>query len=145
MARIFTITTPAETVRVGPDGHASMVFTVTNVSGIPERALVRPVSLGGSTRAEWLSISGESEREFSAGGVQQFTVTASVPPGTPAGRHTWRLDAISARRAGEEREEGPVVALEVAAAPPPKKSMSWLWIVIALLVLLLGGIVWWLF
>lgn len=143
MARIFTITTPAETVRVAADGRASMVFTVTNVSGVPERALVRPVPLA-NTRAEWLAIDGQAEREFGAGGVQQFTVTASVPQGTPAGRYTYRLDAISARRAGEEREEGPVVALEVAPPEPPKKkSMAWLWILIAAL-LLIGAVVAWL-
>lgn len=144
MARTFTITTPAETLRTGPDGRASMVFTITNVSGVPERVLIRPVAVGATTRAEWFSIAGDAEREFSAGGVQQFTVNASVPQGTPAGRYAWRLDAISARRAGEEREEGPVVSLEVIPSAPPKKSLAWLWIVIALVVLALAGVVWWL-
>ncbi|MGZ5433101.1 MAG: hypothetical protein ACXWH7_09245, partial [Thermoanaerobaculia bacterium] len=94
MARNFTITTPSEMVRVGSTGRADMVFTVTNATSAPQRALVRAMPLG-TTRAEWLSIAGEAEREFAAGGVQQFTVSANFPPGTPPGRYPYRLDALS--------------------------------------------------
>ena len=145
MARNFTITTPTEMVRVGSTGRADMVFTVTNATSAPQRALVRAMPLG-TTRAEWLSIAGEAEREFAAGGVQQFTVSASFPPGTPPGRYSYRLDVLSASRAGEDREEGPSVAFEVVAAEEPeKKSLWWLWIAIAVLLAILavvGYLVW---
>lgn len=140
MARKFTITTPAETVRVGANGRAEMVFTVTNTRSTPDRALVRAMPLG-STRGEWLSVAGESEREFGPGAVQQFTVAAQVPPGTPPGRYTYRLDVLAAQRGGEEREEGPTVAIEVAASEAPKKrSLWWLWIVLGVL-LVVGAVV----
>jgi hypothetical protein len=141
MTRKFTITTPAETVRIGANGRGEMVFTVTNTAGAPERALVRPSALG-TTRAEWLSVAGESEREFGPGATQQFTIAANIPPGTPAGRYTWRLDVISARRGGEEREEGPTVAFEVAASEAPKKkSLWWLWLALALLLVIVAVVV----
>lgn len=115
MARNFTITTPAETVRPGANGRADMVFTVTNTRTTPDRALVR-LCPAGTTRGGWLSVTGESEREFAPGAVRQFTVAAVVPRGTPPGRNPFRLDVLSAQRGGEEREEGPTVT----ADPAPK-------------------------
>lgn len=136
MPRKFTITTPAETVRVDAGGRGEMVFTVTNTTSEPQRALLRATPVG-ATQAEWLSIAGDAERAFAAGGMQQFSVAAHIPPGTAAGRYTYRLDVLAASRAGEDREEGPTVAFEVAATEPPKKaSRAWLWIVLLVLLLI---------
>ncbi|HEX7150390.1 MAG TPA: hypothetical protein VF618_02805 [Thermoanaerobaculia bacterium] len=141
MSRNFSITTPADAVRAGSDGKGEVVFTVANAGTLPTRGMARVVPLG-NTRADWLSIGGESEREFAPGAVQQFTAAARVPAGTPAGRYNFRLDMISARKSGEEYEEGPTVALEVApSAEPAKKSMAWMWILIAVLVVGIGGFV----
>ena len=130
MARHFTITTPAETVRVGPDGLGEMTFTVTNVSGAPTRGLGKIVPLG-NTKTEWLTLT-EVERDFPVGGVHQFPVAASIPPGTPAGRYTWRLDVVSAAKSGEGSETGPTVAFEVPASEPKKKGIPWwVWVAIA--------------
>lgn len=131
MARNFTITTPSETVRVGPDGRGEMVFTVTNVSGLPARGLGKIVPLG-STNAEWLSLS-EVEREFPATGMHQFRVGSNIPPGTPAGRYTWRFDVVSAAKAGESIDLGPTVAFEVAPSEPPKKGIPW-WVWLAIVI-----------
>ncbi|HEX9984795.1 MAG TPA: hypothetical protein VGF69_16150 [Thermoanaerobaculia bacterium] len=141
MSRNFSITTPAESVRTGKDGRGELVFTVANSGPAATRGMARLVPLG-NTKAEWLSVSGESEREFAPGAVQQFTAAAAVPSGTAAGRYTFRLDMVSARRTGEEHEEGPTVALEVTpGAEPAKKSMAWVWIVVAVLVLGIGAVV----
>lgn len=126
MGRNFTITTPAETARVGADGRGEMTFTVTNTSGQPSRGMGKIAPLG-NTNAEWLSLAPPPEREFAAGAVEPFRVTANVPAGTPPGRYTWRFDVISGAKAGEVHEPGPVVAFEVAASEPPKKKMGW-WI-----------------
>ncbi|HEV7238840.1 MAG TPA: hypothetical protein VGQ36_06330, partial [Thermoanaerobaculia bacterium] len=137
MARNFTITTPAETVRVGPDGRGEMLFTVTNVSGIPNRGLAK-LAPQGNTNSEWLTLT-DVEREFPVGGVHQFRVAANIPPGTPAGRYTWRFDVVSALKRGEELDAGPTVAFEIGATEPPKKGIPWwVWLAIAIGALVLA-------
>jgi len=139
MARNFTITTPAETVRVGPDGRAEILFTVTNVSGIPNRGLAR-LSPMGNTNREWLTLT-DVEREFPIGGVQQYRVAANIPPGTAAGRYTWRFDVGSALKGGESSDAGPTVAFEVPATGPEKKGIPWwVWVAIAVAALVAGVI-----
>jgi len=131
MARNFTITTPAETVLVGPDGRGEMLFTVTNVSGTPNRGLAKVAPLG-NTNAEWLTLM-DVEREFPVGGVQQYRVAANIPPGTPAGRYTWRFDVVSALKGGESSDVGPTVAFEVPATGSEKKGIPWwVWLAIAI-------------
>lgn len=141
MSRKFSITTPTNLPRVDAEGRAQVQFTVTNTSGAPERRLFRAVPLG-DAKESWLSLAGESERTFAADGVHQLSVTASVPPGTAAGRYGFRLDCIAATRAGEEIEEGPAVYFDVAAAAPPKKSLAWVWIAAAILLIAGGAGAW---
>ena len=135
----FTITTPVPTIPASPTGRAEVNFTVANTSGVPARALVRIVP-SGATRAEWFSIAGESERDFAVNGNQQFTVIANVPPDVPEGSYPFRVDVVSARKASEERVEGPVVTLAVPArtAPPPKKSYWWIIVAVIALLAVLG-------
>lgn len=131
--RKFIVTTPSETIRLDAEGHGNAVFTVSSTAGDAEGVLVRAVPLG-DTRAEWLSIPGNAERTFPSGGSQQIKVEISVPPGTAPARYRFRLDIVSAQRGGEDREEGPPVAIEVAAPKPVKKDRWWLWIAAAALV-----------
>ena len=142
MARNFTITTPAETVRVGADGKAEMVFTVTNTGGTPHRAMGRVVPLG-NTDPTWLSVPGEREREFPVGAVQQFSVAATVPAGTPSGRYPWRFDVVSALKSGEDITLGPAVAFEVADATTVEKKRIpwWVWVALAVAALVIGLVV----
>jgi hypothetical protein len=141
MPRKFTITTPTNQTRADAEGRAQVQFTVANTSGVPDRRLFRAVPLG-DAQAAWLSLAGESERAFAADGVHQISVTATVPPGTPAGRYGFRLDSIAATRVGEEVEEGPAVYFDVAGSAAPKKSMAWLWIVIVAVLVIGGGVTW---
>lgn len=144
MARNFTITTPAETVRVGPDGRGEMTFTVTNVSGFPTRGLAKIAPLG-NTSPEWLTMT-DVEREFPAAGVHQFSVTGEIPPGTPAGRYTWRFDVVTAVKSGESSDAGPTVAFEVGATEPKKKGIPWwVWVAIAVGAIVLAVVAYLLF
>lgn len=141
MARNFTITTPSETVRVAPDGTGEMTFTVTNVNTFPTRGLAKVVPQG-NTNAEWLTLD-NVEREFPAGGVQQFRVKANIPPGTPPAKVSYRFDMVSAVKSGEESDAGPVVAFEVAAAEPKKKGIPWwVWLAIVIGVLVIAVVAW---
>ncbi len=149
MPRNFTITTPSETVRIGADGRAEMIFTVTNVSRFPTRGMAK-LTAQGNLSATWLTLA-VVEREFPAGGAQQFLVAANVPAGTPPGRYTWRFDMVSADKSGEGIDLGPTVVFEVGPQGPEKKPEKekkrgpWRWVAlgcvlgfVAFPVLLLG-------
>lgn len=133
-ARNFTISTPAQSVRADATGRADVVYTVANTSGLPTRAMARAVPLG-ETRAEWLAVEGETERDFPIGTIHQFTVSAKLPS---SGRYSLRLDILSARKGGEEAYAGPVVVIESTANAAPTPSRWWVWVVAAVLVLIVG-------
>jgi hypothetical protein len=135
--RNFTISTPAPNVRADAEGGAEIVYTVANTSGLPNRAMARAVPLG-DTRAEWLALEGQNEREFPLGGMHQFTVSAKFPPDA-SGRYSLRLDVLSARKGGEEAYAGPVVTIETtASAAPARPSRWWLWAAAVVLLLIVG-------
>src|SRR6267142_2126393 len=167
MAKTFTVTTTATApLRADNKGHAEAVFTVTNTSSRPVRGVARVKALE-STKQDWLKISGETARDFSAGGTQQFVVTfdgpVATPPPAPAGpppagsppatsattgaaadRYSFRLDISSDTNPDEDFTEGPTVVVELpgAVAPPPKKKFPiWIIFVIIAVVLVVAGIV----
>ncbi len=129
MNRIFAITAASERVSIGGDGRGEITFTVTNSSKRPLRGQlrVRPI---GSTKSEWLSLAGETERAFSPNATQQVVVKVSTPPGAPAGKYQFRLDAISVINPDDDFTEGPTIDLEVKATEAPKKAFPW-WIIAA--------------
>ena len=165
MARTFTTTTTAtDTLKTNDKGHAEAVFTVTNTTGRPVRGMARVKALD-STKQEWLQINGESERDFSQGGTQQFVVTfdapvVTPPPGGPkpagaqppttpptagptaADKYSFRLDVALATNPDEDFTEGPVVIVELPAPKPEEKKAfpKWIFIPIAAVVLIGIGI-----
>ncbi|MGA7615598.1 MAG: hypothetical protein WBX15_10515, partial [Thermoanaerobaculia bacterium] len=135
--RKFTITTPQESIQLDANGKGEIAFTVTNVSGAPERgmALVVPQA---ATQAAWLTIAGESDREFAVNGVNQYVVAIELPSGTPAGSYAFRLDVVSARKTGEDHEEGPIVKFAASATAKKPDSRWWIWVAAALVIVVLG-------
>jgi hypothetical protein len=129
MSRIFAITTASDRVTVGGDGRGEITFTVTNSSARPLRGQLRVRPLG-STKGEWLSVAGEAERVFSPNATQQVVVKVATPPGAPAGKYQFRLDAISVINPDDDFTEGPTIDLEVKATEAPKKAFPW-WIIAA--------------
>jgi hypothetical protein len=162
MPKTFTITTTAaETIKSDAKGHAEAVFTVTNTTSRPVRGMAKATPLDG-TRQEWLKIAGETDRDFAAGGTQQFVVTfdapvaAAPPPGarppaaaTPAGpsaadRCGFRLDVALATNPDEDFTEGQAVNVELpkpAAKPAPTPFPKWIILVIIAIFLVVGGVV----
>src|SRR5262245_49642258 len=124
MNRIFDITAASEHVSFGGDGRGEITFTVTNSSKRPLRGnlRVRPI---GSTKSEWLNIAGETERAFSPNATQQVVVKVAMPPGVPAGKYQFRLDAVSVINPDDDFTEGPTIDLEVKATDAPKKAFPW--------------------
>ena len=141
MGNIFTITTATTDIKTDASGKASAIFTATNTSNKPLRGMARARSMG-STQQGWLEVEGETEKDFAAGGTQQFTVNVKFT-GPEAGKFPFRLDVASANNPDEEFTEGPAVTVETAApAAPVKKGFPvWLIIVIAAAALLIVGLI----
>ena len=114
MPKSFAITTTAtDTLKADAKGHAEASFTVTNATSRPLRGMARAMPLG-STKREWLSIGGETERDFGGGATQQFTVNFDSTG--PADKYPFRLDVSSATNPDEDFTESPTVTVEVAPA-----------------------------
>lgn len=134
MANLFAITTSTNTVILGVDRRGQASFTVTNISGAFNRGRARlapqnPVS------APWLSIQGETERDFPTATTQQFTVAVAVPGKAPPGKYVFRLDMVGVNNPDEDFSQGPGVTFEVTVVPVPK--FPW-WIVVVAVVVLLA-------
>lgn len=141
MANIFAITTANDTVKLNADRHGEAVFTVTNTLARPIRGLAKLKPLG-DTKQQWLTLKGESERDFVGGGTQQFTVMLDVPTNTPPGKYGFRLDIASSVNPDEHFTEGPAVTAELL--PPKARPPSKAWIIpVALIVVgvIVGAIV----
>ena len=134
MANSFAITPLAtEPLRLDQSGKAIAVFTVTNTTSKPLRGLAKAKALG-NTKQEWLSIAGETERDFPAGGTQQFTVNFNPSMGsvtnTPlaSGKYEFRLNVASSADSDEDFTESSNVSIEVPEQkpipPPPKRWTS---------------------
>jgi hypothetical protein len=141
----FTVTAAGQRVNLDASGAAQAPFTVTNTSvqTLRGRLLTRPKD---PAKPEWLSIVGESTRDFGPNAAEQVVVQLNVPPTTPPGKYSFRLDAVSEVDPDEDYTEGPSVAFEVvAAAPPPKKKFPW-WIFVIIgavvLLIIIGVVVW---
>src|SRR5262249_2560016 len=122
--RIFAITTASDRVHTGGDGRGEITFTVTNGSSRSLRGQLRVRPLG-STKGEWLNIAGGTERSFPPNGTQQVVVKIATPPGAPAGKYQFRLDAVSLVNPDDDFTEGPTVDLEIKATEAPKKAFPW--------------------
>lgn len=163
MAKTFTITTSApDTIKTDARGHAEAVYTVTNTTSRPVRAMAKAAALD-STRQEWLQITGEADRDFAAGSTQQFVVTFDAPVAAPkpAGsggatpaaetattdKYGFRLIVASATNPDEDFTEGQTVRVELPKAEPPKETKpfpKWIFIPIAIVLLLVIAVVVWL-
>jgi len=141
----FTVTAAGQKVNLDATGSAQTPFTVTNTSAQPMRGrlLTKP---NAPAKPEWLSVVGESIRDFGPNAAEQVVVQLDVPPATAPGAYAFRLDAVSEVDPDEDFTEGPSVAFEVAPPPPkPKKKFPWLILIIVgavVLLIVIGVVVW---
>ena len=139
----FTVTAAGQNVNLDASGTAQASFTVTNTSAqtLRGRFLTRASE---PAKAEWLSIVGDSVRDFAPNAAEQAIVQLNVPPTSPPGSYSFRLDAVSEVDPDEDFTEGPSVAFDVAAPPAEeKKKFPWwiLAIVGGVLLLIIIGVV----
>jgi hypothetical protein len=118
VAAPFVITSPTNTVLLGPDRTGQAAFTVSNQTGRAVRARLTVTALD-PTQPDWLTLVGTAERDFPIGGTEQATVTVTVPPVAAGGTYPLRLDIASVMNPDEDWAQGPVVAFQVPDVPPP--------------------------
>src|ERR1041385_7824473 len=107
MQRSFVIT--AKSQNAVPNIKTScgeISFTVTNSTTKPMRGEAHPLPLG-ATKAEWLDLDGERERNFSPNESHQITVRIHPGQGSAAGKYSFRLNMISVQDPEEDFTEGP--------------------------------------
>lgn len=131
----FSISAPTE-LTLAADRIGTTTFTVTNLTGRPVRARLLPKGIG-STDQAWLSVVGEAERPLAVAGTLTVDVKVTVPPTTPAGAYTARLDV--AAEDATETVTGQTVSFQVPPPEKPKRAPIWLFILIALIALALIG------
>lgn len=142
MPRSFVITSTSQTASPDPKGCGEISFTVTNSASKPVRGEARPLPLG-ATKAEWLGHAGEKERNFGPNESHQFTVRIQLPPGSQAGKYSFRLNMVAVQNPEEDFTEGPEVSYEAKAtesAPAPKPFPIWIIFVILGLVVVAGAV-----
>lgn len=142
MARAFAITTAGDHVSLNPQGQGEITYTISNTTNRPLRAWPTIKALG-STDESWFSVVGGGERSFSPGESHQFVVKVQIPANAPAGKYSFRLNAISGSRDVEDESiEGPAASFEVKPAldtvPPPALPR---WMIPVVGMVLIGGIV----
>lgn len=142
----FTVTAAGQKVNLDASGTAQASFTVTNTSAqtLRARLLTKPSE---PAKPEWLSNIGEPVRDFAPNASEQVVVQVNVPPASPPGSYSFRLDAVSEVDPDEDFTEGPSVAFEVAAPPAEgKRKFPWwiLAVVGAVVLLIIIGVVVWL-
>jgi len=94
MRNSFSVITTSDAIKADSSGRAQAAYAVTNTSSRPVRGLAT-VKAQGTTKREWLSIAGETERDFAAGATENFTVNFAAT-GAPAGKYPFRLDVAAA-------------------------------------------------
>lgn len=144
MARTFTITCAAGTIRLAGQARGECSFTVTNTSSGMVRAHPTVIALDGRAQ-NWFGVVGNPVRELAPGQTVQITVTI-LPAGAPPGRYIFRLDVLPAE--GGERSAGPEACVELTSEAPPlpvgSKPFPWWWLVIAATALVIIAVVMWL-
>lgn len=117
----------------------SIQFTVNNKAGygVSGRASVQPQ---GDAKTEWFAIEGEAQRQFHASGSHVYTVRVQVPPGTPPGRHAFRLRVVNVNDPDNDFAESSVAGFEVAAATGGGGFKWWILLVVLAGLLVVGGI-----
>lgn len=144
MARTFTITCAAGTIRLAGQARGECSFTVTNSSGAAVRAQPVPVALDARAHG-WFSVAGEALRELAPGQTVQVTV-AIAPAGAPPGRYHFRLDVATPE--GREHSSGPEACVELTSEAPPapvgRKPFPWWWLALAAALLVAIALTLWL-
>jgi beta-lactam-binding protein with PASTA domain len=143
MAKLFQVTLPSgmSSVKLDSQGRATVQYTVKNVSARPIDGRAVLISLpqtkppSGPFEKGWVKVDGKTDRHFDVDKEETFTVKIVVPPKSPAGNYTFRLDTVWVDQP-DQGDPGGAVAFAVAA-PQPNGHFP-LWLIPVLLVVVIG-------
>ena len=129
MAKLFQITRPdgMSTVKLDIQGHATVQYTVKNVSArtIDGRALLLSISQtkppDGPVEKGWVKLEGNPERHFDINNEETFTVKIAIPPNSPVGNYTFRWTLSRWRSRTRETRDKPW-RLPVTELTHPRRS-----------------------
>jgi beta-lactam-binding protein with PASTA domain len=151
MAKLFDISIPegASQLKLDSQGRGSVHYTVKSLTRIPIDARAVPIPVPATPldpnhpiAKGWVKIEGKPERHFEVNAEDSFTLAVCVPPKSPAGTYSFRLDVVSVART-DEGDSGPVVTFKVVAAEPVKPKWGLIAAIIAAVVVV-GGVTTWL-
>jgi N-acetylneuraminic acid mutarotase len=141
MTSSFAVTTTTSSISLDKNRQGQIAFTVSNTTVRTVRGRISAVGKPAQA-GSWLSVQGQTERDFPGSSSQQYIVQLTVPASAPSGDYTVRLDVANVADPDDDFSEGPTVKFSVvAAAAPVKKPFSW-WIVavaVAVVIVLGGG------
>ena len=153
MTKLFQISTPdgMSTAKLDSQGRATVQYSVKNFSQRPidGRAVLlsipRTTPPSGAVEKGWVTIDGKPERHFDIDKEETYSVKIAVPPRSPAGNYSFRLDTVWIDKP-DEGDQGPTVAFAVSASPISTGGGSKLPLIILIIVLVLvvGGVTTWL-
>ena len=116
MSSAFAITTSVSEVDAVPGTPLPLQVTVTNKTGQPLQALARVVTAP-PERAGWATVDPPGAA-LAPEQTQVFGIHLTVPPGTPGGSFTVRLDVIDRDNPDEVGTTGQVVTVRIPGSAP---------------------------
>ncbi len=141
MSSSFSVTTSTNTVLLDLNRRGRATFTVSNISGHSTRGRAR-LTPQNPEAASWLTLGGETEREFPIASTQLFTVAIAVPTNATPGSYVFRLDMVGVENPDEDLSQGPSVTFQVAAITGGTKfPIPWWIIAVAAGVLVVAAII----
>jgi hypothetical protein len=149
MAKLFQITLPSglTSVKLDSQGRGTVQYTMKNVSARPIDGRAVLISLpqtkppSGPVEKGWVKIDGKTDRHFDVDKEETFSVKIAVPPKSPAGTYTFRLDGVWVQQT-DQGDPGGALAFTVADTPPIKPFPLWIIPVIAIVLIAIGIGVW---
>ena len=149
MAKLFQITLPSglTSVKLDSQGRGTVQYTVKNVSARPIDGRAVLISLpqtkppSGPVEKGWVKIDGKTDRHLDVDKEETFSVKIAVPPKSPAGTYTFRLDGVWVQQT-DQGDPGGALAFTVADTAPSKPFPLWIIPVIAVVLIAIGIGVW---
>jgi PASTA domain len=145
MAKLFQVNLPdgMSSLKLDSQGRATVQYTVKNVSAraIDGRAILisipqsKPPS--GPVEKGWVKLDGNSDRHFDVDKEETFVVKIAVPPKSPVGDYTFRMDTVWVDQT-DQGDAGGAVRFTVKETVKPPIS-PWVWLIPVILIVLIGA------
>ena len=112
----FSIVALTSSPPLDADRRGEASYEVTNISGSPIRGRARVVAEP-PTKAAWLKLSGEEERDFTVGSKQTYTIKIGVDAAAAAGDYSFRLDMVGVENPDDLYSRGETISFHVPEPP----------------------------